>query len=186
MRAGVAASRGTNELRRRERASQQLHPLRAGAGSPPRFPARPIARRDAPLARRGAPRRQLCRRPRMCGEPPATRRGLVDRCAYERVAEDKPPRDRRRAQKITREQRIEGSEPIRSRQLGNRRCQIRLERLTGHRSGLEQPSLGRGERRQLLGKRRRDSLRDAAPSTPAPLTGAVSVTLPPTRASCSR
>ena len=83
MRAAVAASSGTNEPRRRERASQQLRPLRAGAGSPPRFPARPIARRDAPArpARRPSPPAlpPPARAPQASSHPAPTHRPLCVR-----------------------------------------------------------------------------------------------------------
>ena len=118
-------------------------------------------------------------------QPPG--RGLVDRRADERVAKDEPPRDRRRAQEITREQGIERSEPVRGRKLRNRRCQIGLERLAGHRRGLEQPrarsprapSAPRPETRRLLGERRP---RRPQRRSPAPRASRCR----PPRASCSR
>ena len=93
-------------------------------------------------------------------EPPARRRGLVDRPADERVPEDELARHRRGAHEVELEQRVEQAEHVRRGQLGDRARQIRLERLARDRGGAEQRELVRRQRRELVGERRRHGGRD--------------------------
>ena len=97
------------------------------------------------LAGCGASRSQLGRSPRVRSKSPTAQSRLVDRPPHERMAKDEPARYCRRAHEITREQGIERGEPLGSGQLGDRCCQIGLERLAGHGRGLEQHALRDGE-----------------------------------------
>jgi transposase len=104
------------------------------------------------LGRSGSARGERGGRARMCAQPPAARRGLVDRPAHERMAEAEAPRDRGRAHEVEREQAVERGQAVGHRELGDRRREVGLERLAGDRGSLEQRALGGGQGGQLLGQ----------------------------------
>ena len=83
------------------------------------------------------------------------------------MAEDEPARHLRRAHEIEREERVERAEPLRRLELGDRRREIGLERLSRHGCRLEQRALARGERCELLGERCRDGRRHTGYGEPA-------------------
>ena len=107
------------------------------------------------LGRRSPARRERVGRACMRSEPPTGGRRLVDRASHEGVTKHEPPRHRRRTKQIERQQGVQSVEAVRRRQLGDRRREIRLERLPCDRRSAQQHELLDGQGGELLGERSR-------------------------------
>jgi hypothetical protein len=113
------------------------------------------------LRGRGAAGGERLGRTRVGGQAPAAADGLVDRPAHQRMAEGEAARDLRGADEIEREQVVEGVERLRFGELADRRRQVRLEGLAGHRCRVEQGARGGRQRLQLAGDGARHGRRHA-------------------------
>jgi hypothetical protein len=118
------------------------------------------------LGRGRAARRQLLGRASVRGEPPAGAQRLVDGLAHDWVAELEAARHGRRPHEVRRQQVVERIERIAGRGARDRRGEVELERLTGHRRCVEQAACGRRQGVELLGKRRDDRVGHAAQREP--------------------
>ena len=131
--------------------------------------------------RGSAARGQRRRRPAVRAQPPAGTGGLVDRPAHQRVAEREAPRHVRRAHEALLEEHVQRVEPGARVELGDLRRVLGVERVAGHRGGLEkQPDL-RVEPAELVAQGGGDGLGDAV----GPGRRRALVRAGPARASCS-
>src|SRR3954453_5108137 len=96
----------------------------------------------------------------MGGQPPAALRRLVYRPPHQWVTEGEFAGRLGRAQQPAIEQLVERREGVLNRDLTNRSRELGVERITGHRSAVQQPAGGGPHLLELLSERRGDNPRN--------------------------
>ena len=94
-------------------------------------------------------------------QPPAGRRGVVDRAANERMPETEAPGRVGRAQEIEPQQLVDRLHNVRLGNSGRGRGQLGLEGVAGHSRSFQHETFRTGQQRELLCQRRGDDRRHA-------------------------
>ena len=94
-------------------------------------------------------------------QPPAGRRGVVDRAANERMPETEAPGHVGRAQEIEPQQLVDRRHTVRLGKSGRGRGQLGLEGVAGHSRSFQHEAFRAGQQRELFCQRRGDDRRHA-------------------------